>query len=408
MGLFDKIKNFFKKNNGIEEKKDIDISNIEKNINEKKSENDLLLSQKSEKLYNEIQIILNKLESDAKIVENIDLSEKKVEERLKSVNEVGRKDYLIELRRLIENLKLKKEGISQINHLSSTLHNFHKQSDKNYYNATLIIGNEMKKIKDNIIKIENLEREYIKENKILIENNKKIEGLILNEVERKVKIKYKLSLEKEIKLVISNEEENISKLNNLNIKIETEKNSDRFQKKENLNKELLIQENSLKSLESNINILLDKKILEKYVYLIENKDKIKFVNLYINNSSEAIINDESLEIFSIINEIKNKIKSGELTYKDSDKAIDKLNIEKEKLIGYRTELIESKNKIKELKEKIKGIKINLNQLISEKEKIELLIKDLTDKQLALSKRLEKTNIEIADIENEIIPILSTI
>ena len=72
MGLFDKIKNFFKKNNGIEEKKDIDISNIEKNINEKKSENDLLLSQKSEKLYNEIQIILNKLESDAKIVENIE------------------------------------------------------------------------------------------------------------------------------------------------------------------------------------------------------------------------------------------------------------------------------------------------------------------------------------------------
>src|SRR3989344_3877606 len=243
MGFFDKIKEFFLSKEDKEVIEEVNLNEIDSFLEKKKNYTQNTLNDKSDWLYGELVVILDKLEDDAKIVENINIQDKKVEEKIKNINEAGRKDYLSELYKLIENLHIKKEGEQEIIYITSELNKFLKNTKKSYYYATLVVGDEMKTIKNGIIKIEKLEEEFRRENSELIENKRKID--------------------------IEDSQKNI---NELNSKIEEIKSSSDYLEKQKLLKEKSEKEDSLKIIESNVNLLIDKKILEKYVYFTDNKE----------------------------------------------------------------------------------------------------------------------------------------
>ena len=307
MGFFDKIKEFFLSKEDKEVIEEVNLNEIDSFLEKKKNYTQNTLNDKSDWLYGELVVILDKLEDDAKIVENINIQDKKVEEKIKNINEAGRKDYLSELYKLIENLHIKKEGEQEIIYITSELNKFLKNTKKSYYYATLVVGDEMKTIKNGIIKIEKLEEEFRRENSELIENKRKIEELMLRNKEYKEKLEFNERLIIEIDKTKKDIEDSQKNINELNSKIEEIKSSSDYLEKQKLLKEKSEKEDSLKIIESNVNLLIDKKILEKYVYFTDNKENKRIAESYIKNTPQSLLNDNELKILDVVEDVKDKI-----------------------------------------------------------------------------------------------------
>src|SRR3989344_5705501 len=358
MSFLDKIKEFFRpKEETTEPVETLKIENIDSFIENKKKETENYLNEIADSLYNEMMIVINKLEEDAKIVERVDLSEKKVDERIKNINEAGRKDYLEELNKLIENLREKKEGEKLISHITSELSNFHKRTQKSYYYATQVIGKEMKTIKDSVIKIEKLKRD--------------LEG----------------------------SEEELIKIEN---KVKQIKNSSDYLVKQDLIHEKAQKESAMKAIEQSIQLLIDTKILEKYAYIEDNPAKKKLVESYIENSPKTLLSDTNLEILEIVSLIQEKIKNNEISFKDPVKAINKIKIDNQVIKDYQNDYKKIIEEIKDVRDKINLIKIDISYLEDEKSKTELEIQELKIHLDVLNKKQSKIETEISELEKEII------
>ena len=403
MSFIDKIKEFFKsKEETTELVETLKIENIDSFIENKKKETENYLNEKADSLYNEMMIVINKLEEDAKIVERVDLSEKKVDERIKNINAAGRKDYLEELNKLIENLREKKEGEKLISHITSELSNFHKRTQKSYYYATQVIGKEMKTIKDSVIKIEKLETEFKESNKNLIENQNKIQKLEAKNNERKSKLENKSDLIKQIektKRDLEGSEEELIKIEN---KVKQIKNSSDYLVKQDLIHEKAQKESAMKAIEQSIQLLIDTKILEKYAYIEDNPAKKKLVESYIENSPKTLLSDTNLEILEIVSLIQEKIKNNEISFKDPVKAINKIKIDNQVIKDYQNDYKKIIEEIKDVRDKINLIKIDISYLEDEKSKTELEIQELKIHLDVLNKKQSKIETEISELEKEII------
>ena len=404
MGFFDKIKEFFLSKEDKEVIEEVNLNEIDSFLEKKKNYTQNTLNDKSDWLYGELVVILDKLEDDAKIVENINIQDKKVEEKIKNINEAGRKDYLSELYKLIENLHIKKEGEQEIIYITSELNKFLKNTKKSYYYATLVVGDEMKTIKNGIIKIEKLEEEFRRENSELIENKRKIEELMLRNKEYKEKLEFNERLIIEIDKTKKDIEDSQKNINELNSKIEEIKSSSDYLEKQKLLKEKSEKEDSLKIIESNVNLLIDKKILEKYVYFTDNKENKRIAESYIKNTPQSLLNDNELKILDVVEDVKDKIDNRIIIIKDFGKAINKISVDKFKIKDYQDNLENTLEKIKNLSEEIESIKaeVDLDGLLNEKAKEESYIQELTLHLDALKKRQEKAQNEINDIESELI------
>ena len=402
MSFLDKIKEFFKpKEETTEPVETLKIENIDSFIENKRKETENSLNEKADSLYNEMMIVINQLEEDAKIVERVDLSEKKVDERIKNINAAGRKDYLEELNKLIENLREKKEGEKLISHITSELSNFHKRTQKSYYYATQVIGKEMKTIKDSVIRIEKLETDFKESNKNLIENQNKIKRLEAKNNERKSKLENKGDLIKQIEKTKKDLEESKEGLIKIENKIKQIKNSSDYLEKQNLIQEKAQKESAMKAMEQSIQLLIDTRILEKYAYIEDNPAKKKLAESYIENSSQTLLSDTNLEILEIVNVIQEKIKNNEISFKDPDKAINKIKVDNQIIKDYQNNYKKIIEEIKDVRDKINLIKIDVSYLEDEKSKTELEIQGLKTHLDALNKKQSKIETEISELEKEI-------
>lgn len=401
MSFLDKIKEFFKPKETTEPVETLKIENIDSFIENKKKETGNSFNEKADLLYDEMITVINQLEEDAKIVERVDLNEKKVDERIKNINEAGRKDYLEELNKLIENLREKKEGEKLISHITSELSNFHKRTQKSYYYATQVIGKEMKTIKDSVIKIEKLETEFKKNNKSLIEDQKKIQELEAKNNGRKSKLENKGDLIKQIEKTKKDLEESKEELIKIGDKIKQIKNSSDYAEKQDLIQEKTQKESLMKSLEQSIQLLIDIRILEKYAYVEDNPAKKKLAESYIENSSQTLLSDTNLEILEIVDVIQEKIKKNEISFKDPDKAINKIKIDSQVIKNHQNDYKKIIEEIKDLRDKINLIKIDVSSLEDEKSKTELEIEGLKTHLDILNKKQFKIETEILELEKEI-------
>jgi len=172
--------------------------------------------------------------------------------------------------------------------------------------------------------------------------------------------------------------------------------------KERLKEEKLNKENLLNEIDSKVKSLIDRKILEKYIHIDVDERNIKLAKSYLADSIKALISDENLEIMRILAEIKIKINDNTITLKNADKAIEKINIEREVFSNLKDEAQQHKEHLLILNNEIDKIVINFDDITNEKTKNEKKISQYEDQLLALNKKHDKISKTISDLTSELL------
>lgn len=397
MSLLRKIKGLFKQKSQekIEESTDIESRlDIESHIFKKDKEIEKLLNDKINALYTELSPLLIKLEKDAEILASVNISDKKVEEKLKQITELGRNGYIAAIRKLIAGLKQKKA----IGHISEKLNNFMANSAKSHFKATVLIGKEIEAVMDDIKAIRKLDDDFAKGNSSFIKESNNIKALIEKLKKKKQNEEKRYALYSEIEGIKGINKKYNEHLGEIIKKIqETEKSP------EHKNREILITKKgekhlSLQKIESEIRTLLDKRALEKYSYIEQNKENKAIINSYLENPLNALLSDENLKIKIILNSTKEKIAENAISIKETDKAIEKIELAIKNIVIQRENILLLNKEIKEIEGELSAIKTDLSSLLNEKSEIGSKITENENQLSILGKKHEKLCSEISAID----------
>ena len=309
MGIFDFLKKFLKKEPEIVVTEKVEFSNIKYFLENKKQQ----LKLQEEKFLNKFKEInnnlINSLQEKIKQLENLDLDQKKAEDRIKIIVKENFKSYLYYVELLIKdisNLEEINSSLDMISKINSTFLNFQKKAETSYQKATYLIG-ELGQIKGEISNYFKKTETLIKENDDIIKISK-----ILKSIEKKLEELLKIdNTSKEIDKEKSKNEEKINEVNN---KIRNHEEEIIKIKNSNEHKELLKNEETLNKKDSELEIqiikiknLINLKTLSGICHKSE-KDMIIIKN-YRNNFINAFKEDSNnklKEILESTNQIENK------------------------------------------------------------------------------------------------------
>ena len=183
MGILDRIKSMFVSGKDEEAKEDtpeeVDLADVDSFLDKKNNEMEKLLDTKKDVFLKEILLSLEKLEEDTRKLDSVDLGKIRSDERLIRVTKQGREDYIVSLKSFMKNLRGLVSGDEkyEIGKITEKLDEFSKNSFNSYNKTTVLIGKEMEKIKDDVIRIRKSEDFFMKSNADVIEKKKKIEDL---------------------------------------------------------------------------------------------------------------------------------------------------------------------------------------------------------------------------------------
>jgi len=309
MGIFDFLKKFSKKEPEIVVTEKVEFSNIKYFLENKKQQ----LKLQEEEFLNKFKEInnnlINSLQEKIKQLENLDLDQKKAEDRIKIIVKENFKSYLYYVELLIKdisNLEEINSSLDMISKINSTFLNFQKKAETSYQKATYLIG-ELGQIKEEISNYFKKTETLIKENEDIIKISK-----ILKSIEKKLEELLKIdNTSKEIDKEKSKNEEKINEVNN---KIRNHEEEIIKIKNSNEHKELLKNEETLNKKDSELEIqiikiknLINLKTLSGICHKSE-KDMIIIKN-YRNNFINAFKEDSNnklKEILESTNQIENK------------------------------------------------------------------------------------------------------
>ena len=309
MGIFDFLKKFLKKEPEIVVTEKVEFSNIKYFLENKKQQ----LKLQEEEFLNKFKEInnnlINSLQEKIKQLENLDLDQKKAEDRIKIIVKENFKSYLYYVELLIKdisNLEEINSSLDMISKINSTFLNFQKKAETSYQKATYLIG-ELGQIKEEI-------SNYFKKTETLIKENDDIIKIsrILESIGKKLEELLKIdNISKEIDKEKSKNEEKINEVNN---KIRNHEEEIIKIKNSNEHKELLKNEETLNKKDSELEIqiikiknLINLKTLSGICHKSE-KDMIIIKN-YRNNFINAFKEDSNnklKEILESTNQIENK------------------------------------------------------------------------------------------------------
>jgi chromosome segregation ATPase len=305
------------------------------------------------------------LENEIPSLKQINLEEKKVEEKIKLIVQNNLDNYIKYLEKLTTNLNQiqdNKELIAKINYIFT---DFQKKSKMSYEKATFIIGDELGKIKDKIQQFYKDIEEIIKENQTTINKSNTIQS-IENEIDKLNTIKkVKSELEENI-------EENNEELKNLNEnlhhhlnKIEEVKTSEKFleenKKKHELEKKL-----------DNLRQSLDFKALTNFYHIFENEMEI--VKSYKENFKQSFNKSNGEDLSELL--LKSKLDTPEIL-----NTIQKINEKKLEIEKFDNNEVQS--------------------LETEKKKITSEIENINSKKSITEKKSERLNENLSEINNSI-------
>ena len=394
MGIFDFIKKFSRKEPEIVVNEKVEFSNIKYFLENKKQQ----LKLQEEEFLNKFKEINNNLISSLqekiKQLENLDLDQKKAEDRIKIIVKENFKSYLYYVELLIKdisNLEEINSSLDMISKINSTFLNFQKKAETSYQKATYLIG-ELGQIKEEISNYFKKTETLIKENDDIIKISK-----ILKSIEKKLEELLKIdNTSKEIDKEKSKNEEKINEVNN---KIRNHEEEIIKIKNSNEHKELLKNEETLNKKDGELEIqiikiknLINLKTLSGICHKSE-KDMLIIKN-YRNNFINAFKEDSNnklKEILESTNQIENKKLIGEQL----------INIEN---LNEQIEMINnsinnhSLKEIQRINEQIRNTKSeldNLNRNIEKENKRLVKSRKNKDSALDLIKNiLEDINVEL--------------
>ena len=394
MGIFNFLKKFSKKEPEIVVTEKVEFSNIKYFLENKKQQ----LKLQEEEFLNKFKEInnnlINSLQEKIKQLENLDLDQKKAEDRIKIIVKENFKSYLYYVELLIKdisNLEEINSSLDMISKINSTFLNFQKKAETSYQKATYLIG-ELGQIKGEI-------SNYFKKTETLIKENDDIIKIsrILESIGKKLEELLKIdNISKEIDKEKSKNEEKINEVNNKIRNHEEEiikiKNSDEH-------KELLKNEETLNKKDSELEIqiikiknLINLKTLSGICHKSE-KDMIIIKN-YRNNFINAFKEDSNNKLKEIL-ESTNQIENKELI-KEQLINIENLNEQIEMINNSINN--HSLKEIQRINEQIRNTKSeldNLNRNIEKENKRLVKSRKNKDSTLDLIKNiLEDINVEL--------------
>ena len=324
------------------------------NTNKQKEIIDLIKNQKKE--------LINDLQEDLQHLNDINVEEKRAEQRLKFLTEQGLEGYIYALQKLIDDLKNLPtiENVnSYLESINTSFFKFNKKSYKDSQKATILIGKEVEDVENDISKFFKNIRKILGKNKELIQTSKIIPIIKketnqlnqLNERQDKIKIQIKDINEKLQELKDENQKEEQ--------RIESIENSQEYKNREKLKQEIE-----------------DKKYnLNKKIYEIKNKIDFKFLaGLFHKNQEKMQIIKDYKEHFNLIKEdSKGVLKLFDDVGGFSKEAADKLKQTKSELIKGINEVIQENDAIKKIaipEDKIKKIRQEIEKRDSEIKNLE--------------------------------------
>jgi hypothetical protein len=372
MGIFDFLKK--KLSEDEEDKKTEKISftgleNFSKNIKEKAEKESRAFK---EQILNRVKQLEEEFSEEIYILKKLDLSEKRVEEKIKLIVKENLGVYIYQLGKLLESLSLldkhenPKELVKQIDELFI---NFEKKSRMSFEKATFIIGKELGNVRESTSRFFRDLKQIINENEDLMKDFELIETIEKNfaEITRQnhaiseIRTKTK-EIEESIKNLI--EEEKI-----------IEKDIGFFQKSQEY-KDILEQKKKLENLNqeikksiSQLKSLIDFKSLARIYHSSEKK--MKLINEYnqnIYNFHELFEMDNGAEILELIEDAKlinDKIREKISEITENKQELSDIKIGEDKTHELNEKLAKEKDKIKEL-EKEKENQEKIMQRIEEK------------------------------------------
>lgn len=397
MLIIKKIKTWFKWEHEKKDENILSIHELEHWFNKNIAQVKKIIAEKSDEICPRLSALLHQLEEEIKKLEQVNINEKKEYEQVKQITALGRRDYILELRKLIRQLKEKKD----IPYINQEIDQFAQFSAKSRSKATYLIGKEVEDITFTLIKIRSLENDFLKNNEELIEKYNTLKIAYTKSIERDSAPERKKHIQTQIgnieQLIKEKEKRAVDLLHN----IQKISESDEAIEKEALLHQKKSTEESLQALALEIKSLIDKRLLEKYLYLEQDKSHVRFIQSYIENPVHALISDEDLFIIQLLEKIKEKIKRNEIKLKDPHKILEKLRVNKETLLHKKNKVISMDEKIKTLDKQINNLSLDITPLENEMSCIKKEIGE--DKKLLekLLRKEEKMEHEIQQITLEL-------
>ena len=364
---------FFRKKKKLQEDtKKISVSELKPVITTELEVLDKKIQTIREKVRQSVLDLISELREEIAILQQINLEDKKEQERIKIIVQENLKTYCSYLNKLTEDLEKLLVDKDYFANIFSLLDSFKIKSNLSFSKSTILIGKELNQVKDSFKEFTKEFQEILNANKDLIEREKflyELNGLLL-EFEQTKDILSNLAisqLEKDLEEINSKKseiEKSLIELTNNSVYQATiaakEQNK---QERINLSKENL-----------SVKQEIDLKLLSKHFH--GDIKKSNLIKGYIENFSKALSEDENLEIISLIQEAKINFPDERLKilqYKNrnlydwQETEIEKqfLNLEEEKrrllfsFLEIQTQTEREKKKKERFEKKIEYISLNI-------------------------------------------------
>ncbi len=317
------------------------------------------------------------VEEKINILKGVDIKQKKVEDRIESIVNEGRKKYIESLKNFIKDLEgLKKVELDKfIKDINKVFLDFNKNSYKSYERTTILIGKETADLKNTL---KTFSRDLVKlfdENRNIVDSFNKISLIKLNlkqigEIEKT----FKAIDEKTIFLENGINEKEKEKKEILE-KIEKIKKSEDYLKNLEIQERIKLIENEFEKDLLNLKQFIDFKSLANFFHIF--KEQMNIVKAHRDDFQTIFKKDDGESIIDLLNESK----------LNNETILEKLRQIKNK----KREIIENKQYIK--KDETEKLSSDILKLIQG-------INDIKDKKTIGEKRYRKIKVnrkELIDI-----------
>jgi hypothetical protein len=271
---------------------------IEKKKEEHRNKEEVFLLPFNER----IGILVRELESEIEVIEGLDISDRKVEERVKAIVRKNLKNYIMYLRKMIvqlKNINKREEFIEKVN---EAINDFEIKSNISYQKASFLVGKDIQGTKKIIRKF------LVDLGKILKESKGELEEFEVIDSIDKDAFKIKGIKEERASILKSlNEDDNRLQELGQNLKkklkeIDDLRGSEKFKAEEKKKKVLEAMKKDLNKDINNLHMLIDFKGLLRFYHQFEKE--MKLVKEYQDNFRLAIKSLKFDKLMDLLKEAK--------------------------------------------------------------------------------------------------------
>ncbi len=381
---------FFRSRKAIEEKIDkVALGQIQERLQAEKNK----IKDKEKEVVtiinNRILKLTTELEEEKNALKKLDIKEKKVEEKIKTIVKGNVDTYSFYLTRLIDDLKgLEEENFGRLtSQIDTTFLSFKQKSSLSFQKATILVGKEFEVINRSI-------GSFFRDLKTVLEENQEMIGIskILNSAENESKgidgaRKSHADVVDNIKVTDNKIKTLESKSNEIKKQVERIKESEDYFRKIRHKKEIEKKKEDLDKEIYHLKEMIDLKSLAKHFH--EDEKKRRRIEDYRANFKESFFGDNGKGIIDLFEQAKGR--NEEIIEKIREIDLKREEIEKTKIEP--DEAKELENETGKIKLEIESLRIEMTKEMKKQGKIEETIRTAID---SLKEELHKIKIELTD------------